>query len=185
MDNIQTPVQVQVKRPMTYGTKALLLGLQCCLLMIGTLVVWVILDSREGLSDKVAGQIAKEWGGKVEIATPTIQENPDTAVRLYPETFNCKATVETQTLHRSIYEAEVFNARVAISGSFNTDKVAADSMYVRLTVNPGQIVKLSPLTIGGKSINWEQSDSYIYAKIDSTAQPDTLEFATDFDIHGS
>ena len=124
-------------------------------------------------------------GDKVALLSSSMPNWADTAVRLYPETFNCKATVETQTLHRSIYEAEVFNARVAISGSFNTDKVAADSMYVRLTVNPGQIVKLSPLTIGGKSINWEQSDSYIYAKIDSTAQPDTLEFATDFDIHGS
>ena len=121
MNDMLTPPPIPYKQRMSYGIKILLLGLQCGLLMIGALAIWIISYSRDERNKDVAEQIANEWGGSVYIQGPTVKENLDSASWFRPESFTCKADVETKSLHRNIYEAEVFNAHVTMSGLFNKD----------------------------------------------------------------
>ena len=187
MNDMLTPPPIPYKRRMSYGTKILLLGLQCVLLMIGALAIWLISYSRDERNKDVAEQIANEWGESVYIQGPTVKENLDSASWFRPQTFTCNANVETKSLHRNIYEAEVFNAHVAMSGSFNKDSIAiaSDTVFLELGVNTKQLAKTVPLKIGGKTIDWHKSDYFLFAKVNVRDMPQTIDFSTDFEIHGS
>lgn len=187
MEIRQTPPPIPPRLRMSYGTKILLLGLQCALLMIGALVIWIISYSRDERNQDVAEQIAREWGQSVYIQGPAAGERSDSNACVRPATFNCEATVDSKSLHRNIYEAEVFNARISMSGTFSKDSLAAlgDTIRLKLDLKTGQLAKLSPLEIDGKKIEWLKSDDYLLAEADTRDMPPTIEFSTGFDIHGS
>lgn len=186
MDNIQLPPPIPRKR-MSLGVKILLLGLQCGLLMIGALAIWIMSYSRDERNKDVAEQIVSEWGRSVYIQGPTVKEHLDSAAWVRPSSFKCAANVETKSLHRNIYEAEVFNATIKLAGSFSKDSISmfSDTIYLELGVDTKQIAKLSDLKIGGKTVNWSKSDYSLFAKVDVSDMPKIIEFSTDFDIHGS
>ena len=50
------------RKPMSYGVKILLLGLQGALLMIGALSIWLMSYSREGRSREVASVCERACG---------------------------------------------------------------------------------------------------------------------------
>lgn len=185
-DNNQLQPPTPHKR-MSLGVKILLLGLQCGLLMIGALSIWILSYSRDERNKDVAEQIVSEWGRSVYIQGPTVKEHLDSAAWVRPSTFMCAANVETKSLHRNIYEAEVFNANIKLSGTFSKDSISvfSDTIYLQLGVDTKQIVKLSNLKIGGETVNWSKSDYFLFAKIDVSDMPEIIEFSTDFDIHGS
>lgn len=186
MDNIQLPPPIPRKR-MSLGVKILLLGIQCGLLMIGALAIWIMSYSRDDRNKDVAEQIVSEWGRSVYINGPTVKEHLDSVAWVRPLTFTCSANVETKSLHRSIYEVEVFNANIKMAGSLNKDSISifSDTVYLELGVDTKQIAKLSDLKIGGKTVNWSKSDNFLFAKLNVSDMPEIIEFSTDFDIHGS
>lgn len=186
MDNIQMP-PIPFKRNMSYGIKILILGLQCGVLMIGALAIWIISYSREERNKDVAEQITSEWGKSVSIDGPIVKGNPDSKTFLRPETFICKANVNTKSLHRNIYEAEVFNTHVTISGTFNKDSIISigNTIYLELGVNTDQITKISTLKIGNQTIKWRKSNSFLYAEADVSDLPPVIDYSTDFEIRGS
>lgn len=186
MDNIQLPPPIPRKR-MSLGVKILLLGLQCAFLMIGALVIWGMSYSRDERNKDVAEQIVSEWGRSVYINGPTAKEHLDSAAWVRPSTFMCAANVETKSLHRNIYEAEVFNANIKLAGSFSKDSLSifSDTIYLQLGVYTKQIAKLSDLKIGGETVNWSKSDCFLFAKVDISDMPEIIDFSTDIDIHGS
>ena len=175
------------KRNMTYGTKIVLLGFQCVVLMIGALIVWIISSSRESLNDDVASDIVKEWGGPIKINGPEIVvERIDSTIR--QQTFACNVNVDTKSLHRNIYEAEVFNAHIGISGSLDKKNVStlSDTINFRLKIGNKQISKLSPLKIGDKEIEWsDDNDDWLSAKIDISDLPQNIKYSTELDVRGS
>ena len=185
MDNVQKPMPP--KRRMPFATKVLLLGLQCGLLMLGALAIWSMSYSRDERNKDVAEQIALEWGESVYIMGPTAMDHLDSTACRRPQTFSCEAAVDTKSLHRNIYEAEVFNANISLAGTFSRDSIASsgDSLYVVLGLRTKQIAKLSALKFGGKTVEWHKSDNYLFAKVDIKDVPQTIEFSTDFDIRGS
>ncbi|MDE6276593.1 MAG: cell envelope integrity protein CreD [Muribaculaceae bacterium] len=174
---------------MSYASKVLMLGLQCVVLMVGALAIWLISYSREDLNNDVAEDIAGEWGRAVYISGPTVRSYPDSAIVCTPEIFNCEATVDTKSLHRNIYETEVFNARVSLSGTFCKDSIlatAGDSILViELKLKTKQIATLSPLDFGGKTLRWKKTPESIFAEVPANDIPATIHYSTDFDIHGS
>lgn len=125
MINIQTPppIPYQIRRKKSYGTKIVMLGLQCVVLMIGAMITWSLVYSRNERSENVAEQIAGEWGGPVYILGPIARVHQDSSRWSSPLTLNCNAKVVTKSLHRNIYEAEVFNAHVSMSGTFSRDSL--------------------------------------------------------------
>lgn len=169
------------------GVKILLLGLQCGLLMIGALSIWIMSYSRDERNKDVAEQIVSEWGRSVYIQGPTVKEHLDSSTWVRPLSFTCTANVETKSLHRNIYEAEVFNANIKLAGSFSKDSISilSDTIYLELGVDTKQIAKLSDLRIGGETVNWSKSDYFLFAKVDISDMPEIIDFSTGFDIHGS
>lgn len=186
MGNMQLPPPILRKR-MSLGVKILLLGLQCGLLMFGALAIWIMSYSRDERNKDVAEQIVSEWGDSVYITGPTAQKNLESVAWVRPSTFTCDANVETKSLHRNIYEAEVFNANIKLAGSFNRDSLSilSDTIFIELGVDTKRIAKLADLKIGGQTVNWSKSDYYLFAKVDISDMPEVIEFSTDFDIHGS
>lgn len=187
MNYIPSPPPFPGKPKTSYGTKVLLLGLQCMVLMIGALMVFAMSDLREQRNRHVAAQIAEEWGGTVHIQGPVAGNRQGTVRLIRPQTFNCDARVNTRSLHRNIYEAEVFDAKVLMSGTFSKDSLTAigDTILIEVRLNPSRITGLSPLKIGDKSVEWQKSDDCLKAVVGSRDITRNAEFSTDFDIHGS
>lgn len=184
---IPPPQPPEYQRPITYGKKIFLMGLMCCVLMFGVLAIWLMSYSREYSNKEVAESIVNQWGKDVYIKGPTVKENLDSAEWVRPAKFDCQAEVETKSLHRSIYEAEVFTANVNMSGTFDRDSLRAlgDTVVLELGVATKQIVNLNPLKLCGKEIPWHKSDYYLFAKVNLNELPKTIEFSTDFEVRGS
>lgn len=155
--------------------------------MIGALAIWIMSYSRDERNKDVAEQIAHEWGESVYIQGPTAKENLDSTTWVRPATFTCAANVETKFLHRNIYEAEVYNANISMCGTFNKDSmtVFGDTIYLELGIATKQIDRLSPLKIGGKSIEWSKSDYFLFAKVNIADMPDVIKYSTSMDVRGS
>lgn len=177
------------KPKMTYGIKALYLGLQCFVLLFGTLVVWGLIYSRDERSSTVAEQIADEWGRGVNVYGPyaTRSVASDHRYDIMPESFICKANVATESLHRNIYEAEVYNAEINLSGVFNKESIVAlkDSAIIVLNVETEQIVVPPTLQMGGKDLKWSSTEDRLYAEVDVSEMPSEIEFSAGFTIRGS
>lgn len=187
MYSMQTPPPIPVRTRMAYGTKVLLLGLQCGMLMIGALVVWLMTESRYERSRDVTDQIVNDWGGPVIINGPAAIGHADSTSWIYPTIFNCEAKVDTKSLHRNIFEAEVFNAHVALSGTFNRNRNVTDndSLYIELSVPATQLSKLSTLEIGGTTVEWNREEGHLFVEIDISEMPQVIQFSTAFDIRGA
>lgn len=170
-----------------YGTKIILLIIIAGCLMIGAGMVWGMAYSREETNNEVANRIAGQWGGPVYIDGPVFSEARADTVFTGPVTFTCAATVETQRLHRGIYEAEVFNAKAKISGSFagNNLKSANGKGVIRIGLDPGSVRWAGPLTIAGRVVKWERDEDGLYARISLESLPAEVDFSTELDLKGS
>lgn len=184
---VPPPLPAGYLKPVSYGKKVFLMGLLCCVLMLGVLAIWIMSYSRESSNKEVAESIVSQWGKSVYIQGPTAKENLDSAEWVRPLKFDCQAEVETKSLHRSIYEAEIFTANVSMSGAFDRDSLRAfgDTVVFELGVTTKQIVKLSPLKICGKEISWHKSEYYLFAKVNLENLPKTIAFTTEFEVRGS
>lgn len=185
--NTLPPLPYDYQPRPSYGKKVFLMGLICCALMFGVLAVWLMSYSRENTNESVAQEIAQKWGENVYITGPTIKQNLDSAAWQRPLTFDCNATVESKSLHRGIYEAEVFTSNVKMSGSFNRDSLAlfGNSVVIELGVATKQIDKPTYLTIGGKKMEWSYSDHYLFANVNIADMPQLIEYSTEFNVRGS
>lgn len=184
---VPPPLPSECNKPVSYGKKVFLMGLMCCVLMFGVLAIWIMSYSRESSNKEVAESIVNQWGKSVYIQGPTAKENLDSVEWVRPLKFDCQAEVATKSLHRSIYEAEVFTANVSMSGSFDRDSLRAlgDTVVFELGVLTKQIANLKPFKICGKEISLHKSDYYLFAKVNLYELPETIEFSTDFEVRGS
>ncbi|MCM1292355.1 MAG: cell envelope integrity protein CreD [Bacteroides sp.] len=180
------PIPSTGRRPISYSTKVIILGLICGVLMIGTLSIWGLSSSRESTNKGVAASISGQWGQTVIVRGPTIESEQYYHTILRPVIFDCQAEVATESLHRGIYEAEVFTANIKLSGTFDRDTmlIPADGVLL-IDVLVEQIVKLNPLKIGNKEIQWQTTDDGLTAKIDFNELPSTIDFSTDLKMRGS
>ncbi len=187
MENILPPPFPARKKPMSYGVKIVLLGLQAGVLMLGALLIWLMAYSRDERNKDVADEIARGWGGKVMIKGPVLLQCPDSAGYVVPVQFDCDAEVESKSLHRSIYEAEVFDARISMSGTFLREDVSTsgDYLLIQIAVETKQVSDFSALKFGGKIFEWAKSDSCLYAFVNFSEMPDKIDFSTGFNVRGS
>lgn len=186
-DILPPPLPSKYRKQVSYGKKIILMGLICCVLMVGVLATWIMSYSRESSNIEVAEKIGNQWGKSVKIQGPTAKENLDSAKWVQPQDFECQAEVETKSLHRSIYEIEVFTANVSMSGIFNRDSLLAlgDTIVFKLGVATKQIVKCSPLKICGKEFHWQKSDKYLFTEVKLEEMPETVDYSTEFKVRGS
>ncbi|MDE6126609.1 MAG: cell envelope integrity protein CreD [Muribaculaceae bacterium] len=171
----------------SYGTKIILLAVIAGCLMIGAAMVWGMAYSRESTSNEVAARIAGQWGGEVRIDGPWFSELREDTAFVAPATFSCAAEVATQRLHRGIYEAEVFNATLKVSGTFLRDSLRfpQGKGVIRLRLNPESVRWAGPLTIAGRNVRWERDASGLYARVSLDGLPPSIDYSTELELKGS
>ena len=171
---------------MSYGRKAFLMGLICFALMIGVLAVFIMSYSREENNRSAATAVAGNWGERVIIKGPFFKDSLRNAICI-SKSVNYDISVDANTLRRGIYEVEVYNAKVKISGIIQRDSLmaASDSCMVCLDLPTDQINDLHHLIVNGKKAAWEKSDSQLFALLDRGDLPENIEYSTHFTVRGS
>lgn len=192
------PPSAKPNRPsgpdMSVGLKIVLMGLLCCVLMIGALAIWLMAYDRNTTSADVSQDIVGQWGEKTYIDGPFLAIEPDTdslrPAGIVPVALNVNANVETMSLHRGIYEAEVFSAAISMKGHFRSSdfkRFESDSITVKIDIDPHNVTETSPLKIGDTTYAWSRSDSSLHACI-PIADLDKIEdvpFSTSIKARGS
>lgn len=186
MENLQQNYQ-EPKKEMSIGRKVFFLGLQVATLMIGALIIWLISYSHENNNGEVAVNIAKGWGNRVTIFGPIISDsdNPRFVVEL--SKYNCEAEIDTKSLYRSIYEAEVYTAHISMSGEFNKGDVTwyGDSVCIKINMPVSQLVDDYTFTVDGVDKEWILERDCAYVTIDCRDLPEVIKFTSNFSIKGS
>ncbi|MDE6338568.1 MAG: cell envelope integrity protein CreD [Muribaculaceae bacterium] len=175
------------KGGMTTGSKICLLGLQCALLMIGALAIWLLSYSRDERSNNVAEEITREWGSDVLIDGPVIERELNRDDSCMPLRFVCDAAVSTQSLHRNIYEAEVFTAKIRMSGVFSKDSVKAlgDKVVLKVNAPVSKLTSVPKVRIGEREETWQSTDNSLYIEVETDGIEADLPFETELDVQGS
>jgi len=182
------PLPIVNDNQTSYGIKIINIALICLVLMCGAFAVWAMTEDREETTVKVNHGIASSWGGEAKIYGPVIVSNPDTLGRIYPQTFDCDANVKTQSLHRGIYDVEVFDAKAKLTATFDRNAITerlGDSVTIEMVVGDGKIAGLHPVIIGGKEVNWKRKANSLTATVNVADMPECIEFATEIDLRGS
>lgn len=173
---------------MKYGKKSLLLGLQGVLLMFGTLIVYSLVDSRESRNDWVTSSISREWGGEMRFKGVLAVDTMMGITSVSPEEFNCNVEINSQTLHRNIYETQVYDAEVNTSGTFvksQIDRKLGNNFLLCLDVSGHRIDKIGNVTVCGKPYRWKVEDGNLLVALNADSLPDVIDFSTSFKVRGS
>lgn len=117
----------QERKRFSLGTKIVLIALITLILMIPGLIIGFLIGERERTETQTVNNICDSWSGSQLISGPIISipfdsispENHGGVVRLLPDALNFDADIKSQKLHRSIYEAVVYNTDIKMTGSFS------------------------------------------------------------------
>lgn len=182
------PLPPMMQPRMSYGVKIINIALICLVLMVGAFAVWALTDEREQTATDVGHTIASSWGGAATISGPVFVANPDTLGCVAPQIFDLNADIKTQSLHRGIYDVEVFDAKAKIKASFDRNTIReqlGDSVSVTLSVGNGKITAMQPVIIGGREVKWKRNRNGLIATINLANMPETIDVTTEIDVRGS
>lgn len=174
-------------RPTGLGAKIAMIVVQCVVLFIATLIVWGLTYDRQSSVNAVADRIAGEWGGEVSIKGPVVYPLSRDTAAVVAKTMKCAVTVNSKTLHRGIYEAEVYDAEVIMSGSFDGDRLSSlgKEATVEIEVPARKIYDIEPFEIAGRKVEWRRRGAMLSATFATEGLASEAHFSTSFSIHGS
>ena len=182
------PFRPAPPKKMSLGKKCVLLGLQCMVLMIGTLVVYGLVSSREKTNEEVANEITSVWGGPVTYNGIVAQGDSKSGEECRPSEFICKVAINTQSLHRSIYEAEVYDAVVKTSETFDRqdlqDKLGSECSLI-LGIPENRIVRMGKVKVAGKDYEWKMTNGDLSVTLNLDQLPEKINVETEFTTKGS
>jgi len=121
--------------------KFFLIAFLILLLLIPLLIVAALVSEREGRSQSVVSDVARTWGGVQQLSGPFLvvpylvrfetKEDDKVIVRMQerravflPEELTVTGDGTSSVLHRSIFDVNVYTAKLAIDGSFGTPDLA-------------------------------------------------------------
>ncbi len=133
------------------GFKFALIGFLVLMLMIPQFMVWAMVAERENNARNVRTQVASSWGLEQNIKGPfliipfiekstvisdgkPVEQLIERRAIFLPDVLNINGKVRSKVLHRSIYEATVYNADLKLSGRFKTPdfaKIAPNAVEIR------------------------------------------------------
>lgn len=154
---------------------------------------------------KIIDEILTEYGDDVNINGPILYTEGFHNLNDGPETFVCDVSVDCKRIRRNVHEVEAFKAHVTISGTIDRHKLEVPIVYpdlignvpdsaayktndiliLTLDTDPRQVSALTPLTIGGKTVEWECAGSYFTAQVSITDMPEIIEYTTEFNVRGT
>lgn len=170
------------------GLKILFIALITFGLLIPDLIIMSLISDREDTQEATVSEISSSWSGEQLISGPILtipydSISPDDTggkVRLLPESLDFNASVNSQTLHRGIYESVVYNADITLSGDISIEPLKALGIpmsALRLndavaTVGIGDlkgVEEISAIKLGGADYDLEGSRNlqvYNFSRID-------------------
>jgi inner membrane protein len=203
--------------------KMLLIGVLTLLLLIPSFWVQNLVQERQGRQQEVIGEISDKWSGSQQVEGPilvlpykTTQTETDasgkttsklvqTNIYILPEDLKIDSKVSPQVLHRGIFDAIVYDAKIKVRGTFSAlelkksgiDPTAISWNEAKIVVGLSDLkgLKNNPsIKVGNSSIPVEPGFSTagnlftnsLVAQMDLSASRSTsLEFSMDLDIRGS
>lgn len=111
------------------------------MLLVPLLIVAGLVSEREGRSRDVVNDVSRTWGGMQALSGPflvvpylvrvetrdgdkVIQQTQERRAVFLPEALTVAGNGASNVLHRSIFDVNVYTARLAIGGSFNVPDIA-------------------------------------------------------------
>lgn len=173
---------------LTPANKIFLMALQCLLLMVGTMVIWALTESRDKRNATVRESIESQWGSTVSIHGPELKGDIQREGFSRPSTFVANIGVDTKSVHRNMYEVEVFTANVHLAGDVRRDEFPSglgDSTYFIIFLPTDQLRDISPLRLGERKYEWKRNEHSIYVKLNRAEIADQAEYVVDMTISGS
>lgn len=122
-------MKTETKNGKSLFAKGLVVVVTACLMMIPVLMVMLVVDERENLSEKVQREIADSWGPAAVIHAPALKVPlkkdkdsyyDDFSVR-EPDSVAIEGNVSVEILHRSIYDVPVYRTSLTVSGTVTPD----------------------------------------------------------------
>ena len=169
------------------GNKIGLILAICVVLMICAGFIWGLAYDRENDSNRVSREIADEWGKSVTVSGPEILcgDSANSAIRL--DSVACEAVINSEVLHRNIFQAEVYKADVVVSGRIG--KVETDSLTqsatLHIDLNPRAIISQGEVAVGSQSFPLKRSEDGLTAIVPVELLTTGTTFAATFKLRGS
>lgn len=131
-------------------TKCLVIGGMTIAFWIVCLIISGIVSSRMRLSESAQCEISQTWSNSQNFIGPIIcvpeysdssKNSPTTCLYVLPETLQADADIASETLHRGIFEASVYRAKVRVNGTFKLNSKSSSSKKgVRYDWSRAQII---------------------------------------------
>jgi inner membrane protein len=136
-DQLQPPVSFVTRIIGSAFFKLCLIGLLTLLLLIPSYQVEQLIQERQNRQDSVNKEVAEKWSGSQRIEGPvmvlpykTLISQKDTSGKLsfktaltniyiLPENLNIESKISPEILHRGIFDAVVYHAKIKLSGNFS------------------------------------------------------------------
>lgn len=206
MEPKQTPPPLPYRPVHSLGSKIAIIGTICVLSIFVSIIIYGSLYSRNHHNKEILGEMLTEYGDDVYINGPILYAADYHDLDDGPEIFACNVKVDNKRVRRNIHEVEAFKAHVTMSGTIDRHKLEVpvidskllgkvppdssvyktnDILTLRLETDPRQVSELTPLTIGGKTVEWERTGGYFYAHVSITDMPEIMEFSTEFNVRGT
>lgn len=116
---------------------------------IVSLIIGGIVSLRSATSDKTQAEISETWSNKQTLVGPMIcvpvyhkdKPNPYKLMYVLPKQIKADATVQSETLHRGIFDASVYRSNIFATGTFDLRemKMEGDST-IRYAWDKAQII---------------------------------------------
>ncbi len=121
--------------------KFFLIAFLILLLLIPLLIVAALVSEREGRSQSVVSDVSRTWGGVQQLTGPflvvpylvrfeskegdkIIQQTQERRAVFLPEELTITGDGTSSVLHRSIFDVNVYTAKLAVDGSFGVPDIA-------------------------------------------------------------
>lgn len=202
--------------------KLALIGVLTLLLLIPSSWIQDLILERQGRQDEVIAEISDKWSGSQLVEGPimvlpykTMISQRDTTGRttykesfkniyLMPENLDIHSKADPEILHRGIFDAVVYNTKIAVKGRFsdlelkksgiNPDLISWDKAKLVIGLSDLKGLKNTPaITLGDSVYNVEPdftslrlfSNNLIILPDLSTKKTTALNFRFDLDLRGS
>ena len=206
MDPKLTPPPLPYRPVHSLGSKIAIIGTVCVLSIFVSMIIYGILNHQSPHNKGILGEMLTEYGDDVYINGPILYAGDFSNLDDGPDIFACNVKVDNKRVRRNFYELESFKAHVSISGTIDrhklevpvidskqSDKVPLDSpvyktndiLTLRLETDPRQVSELTPLTIGGKTVEWKRPAQDLCAHVSISDMPEIMEYSTDFIVRGT
>lgn len=202
--------------------KLSLIAILTLLLLIPSALIQDLIVERQNRQDEVKNEISDKWSGSQLIEGPvmvlpykTLVSQKDAAgkitykdaltnIYILPETVNIKSKAKTETLHRGIFDAVVYNTKVKVNGKFsplelkksgiNPDMILWDKVKLDIGLSDLKGLKTNPsIKLNNTDYNVEPdfaslnlfSNNLIIQPDLSSIKNTSLDFNFDLDLRGS